>query len=303
MGNEDYNYGEGNNDNNDDNGGNFEMLSWSCCNDQQTVFLLLYIAYVALAIIMWNSLLSKPIRLISVFIHEWCHAVACWLTCGDVRGIQVHHNEGGVTTFVGGCRFLIIPAGYIGCSLWSMLFVILSGGQISALIGCIAFTLSLLVTLFYSPNKVLVYLCLGYTILNVTVAILDYMWYSPLLQFLILYYGVTVGMFSIVDIHADTVVTEHKGSDAYACSQEVWPCCTSRCIGLQWVLLACFFQLIGIWLALVAMSQECQAISWMQCMDPSGDGWDFSDIFGGERSLDFEGWWKQASETLQWNPG
>mmetsp|Transcript_20638 Transcript_20638/g.33208 ORF Transcript_20638/g.33208 Transcript_20638/m.33208 type:complete len:304 (+) Transcript_20638:127-1038(+) len=303
MGNDDYNYGEGNNEDNDDNGGNFEMLSWSCCNDQQTVFLLLYIAYVALAIIMWNSLLSKPIRLISVFIHEWCHAVACWLTCGDVRGIQVHHNEGGVTTFVGGCRFLIIPAGYIGCSLWSMLFVILSGGQISALIGCIAFTLSLLVTLFYSPNKVLVYLCLGYTILNVTVAILDYMWYSPLLQFLILYYGVTVGMFSIVDIHADTVVTEHKGSDAYACSQEVWPCCTSRCIGLQWVLLACFFQLIGIWLALVAMSQECQAISWMQCMDPSGDGWDFSDIFGGERSLDFEGWWKQASETLQWNPG
>ena len=252
---------------------------------------------------MWNTLLSKPIRLIAVFIHEWCHAVACWLTCGDVRGIKVYQNEGGVTTFVGGCRSLIIPAGYVGCSLWSMMFVIFSGGRLTAFIGCIAFTCSLLVTLCYSPNKVLVYICLGYALLNVVVAILDYVWYSPLLQFLILYYGVTVGMFSIVDIHEDTVAREHQGSDAYACSKEVWPCCSSRCIGLQWVLMACFFQTIGIWTALVAMSQECQDISWMACMDPAGDGFDFLDMFGGERNLDFEGWWRQASETLGFNAG
>jgi hypothetical protein len=309
MGNNEYGYSDNNDGNNSYNDGesnnsNFEMMnSWSCCNDEQTVFILLYIAYVALAIITWNSLLSKPIRLISVFIHEWCHAVACWITCGEVRELKVYHNEGGVTTFVGGCRCIIIPAGYIGCSLWSMIFVILSGGRMSALIGCIAFTGSLLVTLCYSPNRVLVYLCLGYAILNIVVAVLDYVWYSPLLQFLTLYYGVTVGMFSIADIHDDTVIREHKGSDAYACSQEVCKCCNSRCIGLQWVLLACFFQMIGIWLALVAMSQECQDISWMACMDPSNDGFNLWDIFGGERDFDFEGWWKQASETLKWNPG
>jgi hypothetical protein len=279
------------------------MMFWSCCNDEQTVFLLLYIAFVTLAILTWNTLLSKPIRLISVFIHEWCHAMACWLTCGEVRGIKVYQNEGGVTTFAGGCRCLIIPAGYIGCSLCSMLFVILSGGRITALIGCIAFTGSLLITLCYSPNRTLVYVCLGYTILNLGVAVLDYFWYNPLLQFLILYYGVTIGIYSIVDIHDDTVIREHQGSDSYACSQEVLPCCSSQCIGLQWVILACFFQVIGIWIALVAMSQECQDISWMACMDPSGDGWDILDIFGGERKLDWEGWWKQATETLRWNSG
>ncbi|KAG7354807.1 peptidase M50B family protein [Nitzschia inconspicua] len=294
------------NDNGYDDGynrGNLELMSWSCCNDEQTLFLLLYLAYVVLAILTWNTLLSKPIRLIAVFIHEWCHAVACWLTCGDVRGIKVYKNEGGVTTFAGGCRCLIIPAGYVGCSFWSMLFVIFSGGRITALIGCITFTCSLLVTLCYSPNKTLVYICLGYTFFNILVAMLDFFWYPPLLQFLVLYYGVTIGMFSVVDIHADTVIREHKGSDAYACSQEVWSCCSSQCIGLQWVILACFFQLVGIWFALVAMSQECQDISWVACMDPSGDGFNFLDIFGGERQLDWEGWFKQASETLQWNPG
>ena len=57
--------------------------------------------------------------------------------------------------------------------------------------------------------------------------------------------------------------------------------------------------MIRIWLALVAMSEECQDISWMSCIDPDGDGWEVQDIFGGERMLDFEAWWRQASETLQ----
>jgi hypothetical protein len=38
-------------------------------------------------------------------------------------------------------------------------------------------------------------------------------------------------------------------------------------------------------------------------MDPAGDGFDFLDMFGGERNLDFEGWWRQASETLGLNAG
>ena len=101
---EDNNNNNNNNDDNNNDDNNMDMMEWSCCNDEQTVFLLLYVAFVALAILTWNTLLSKPIRLIAVFIHEWCHAVACWLTCGDVRGIQVWENErilmnvGGVST-------------------------------------------------------------------------------------------------------------------------------------------------------------------------------------------------------------
>jgi len=37
--------------------------AWSCCNDEQSVFLLLYIAFCALALITWKSLLAKPMRL------------------------------------------------------------------------------------------------------------------------------------------------------------------------------------------------------------------------------------------------
>jgi hypothetical protein len=51
------------------------------------------------------------------------HATACWLTGGKVEGIEVHGDEGGVTKYVGGWRWFIIPAGIAHCSNldWCML--------------------------------------------------------------------------------------------------------------------------------------------------------------------------------------
>lgn len=268
---------------------------WSCCNDEQTLFILLYIAFAALAVLTWNTLLSKPIRLMAVFVHEWSHAIACWLTCGEVRSIEVHENEGGVTTFKGGCRSMIIPAGYVGCAFYAMLFVILSGGRMTAAAACVFFTASLVLTLCYSPNQLLVLLCLGYSIINIMVCIVEFYLYTPILQFLILYYGVTIGIFAIADIHEDTVRREVEGSDAHACATEVWRCCTPRCIGLQWAALAILCQLIGIWIALVEMSEECDNLGWFECLNLSVDADDF-DLF--ERNWEFDGWWEQAQETI-----
>jgi hypothetical protein len=53
----------------------------------------------------------KPMKLIAVFVHEFSHATACWMTGGKVTGMEVNSNEGGVTKYVGGWRWFIIPAG------------------------------------------------------------------------------------------------------------------------------------------------------------------------------------------------
>ena len=291
-GGENYNSGDVNGDNDP---------TWSCCNDSQTLFILLYIAFIGLALITWNTLLAKPMRLIAVFIHEWSHATACWFSGGSVLNIEVYDNEGGVTRFMGGCRSLIIPAGYVGCSFWAMIFVILSGGRKTATFAAIIFSISLVVALCYSPNRVLVYLCLAYTILTVGVTIVEYKVYSPILQFLILFYGVFVGIYAIEDIYEDTIVREVQGSDAYACHKEVCTCCVPRCVGLQWAILAIAFQLCGIWIALVQMSEECDDLSWFKCMSLSVDLDDLDDLT--ERHWDFDGWWHQQGfdETVNFN--
>lgn len=277
-------------------GGDNGQETWSCCNDQQTLFILLYIAYVAIAVVTWNTLIAKPMRLIAVFLHEMSHAAACWITCGQVESVQVYHNEGGVTKYRGGCRCLIIPAGYVGCAFAAMVFVVLSGGRCTATFAASVFCASLLLALCYSPNSTMVKLNLAYAVL--TMAFLAMEWgipnlTVPIIQLYVLFFGVVIGMYAIQDIHQGTVIRSVQGSDAFACNQEVCPCCLPQCIGLQWAIMAICLQLLGIWLALVEMSEECEDRGWFECLGLI----DVQDLFDMDFSNDwkFEGFWHQMS--------
>eukprot|EP00561_Arcocellulus_cornucervis_P004240 CAMPEP_0185821584 /NCGR_PEP_ID=MMETSP1322-20130828/25439_1 /TAXON_ID=265543 /ORGANISM="Minutocellus polymorphus, Strain RCC2270" /LENGTH=134 /DNA_ID=CAMNT_0028518977 /DNA_START=72 /DNA_END=473 /DNA_ORIENTATION=+ len=116
-----------------------------CCNDSQSAFLVLFTIYLVVCFLTWQSDLAKPMRMIAVFLHELSHAIATWITCGDVRKIRVFENEGGVTEYIGGCRIIIIPAGYIGCSFFGMVFTVMSGGRKTATGAAAAFVAALLI--------------------------------------------------------------------------------------------------------------------------------------------------------------
>ena len=138
-------------------------------------------------------------------------------------------------------------------------------------------------------------LLFDYSIINILVCMIEFYLYSPILQFLILYYGVTIGIFAITDIHEDTVMREVEGSDAHACSNEVCHGCSPRCVGIQWIIVAVLCQLIGIWIAIVEMSEECEELGWFECLDLSVD---FDDFNLWERNWEFDGWWEQAQERF-----
>lgn len=237
----------------------------TCCNEPQKAFAFLYIIYLIIICLTWNTGIVKPMRLIAVFTHEISHAIACWLTCGTVRGIEVNHREGGVTRFQGGCRFCIIPAGYLGASFWGMVFVIMSGGRKTSTFAAIGFITALIVALFYSPNKFTVYLNLGYAIITSVFTLVEWFWFTPILAFVILLYGVFIGTYAISDIYNDLIYRTVEGSDAYALYEEV-PCCLPKCVGVQWLIIAILLKLNGIWLALVLMSDECKDRSWSECV-------------------------------------
>jgi hypothetical protein len=231
---------------------------------------------------------AKPLRLMAVYLHEASHAVACWLTCGTVHKIQVFDNEGGVTEYAGGCRCVIIPAGYVGCSFFAMLFVVLSGGRKTATAAACVFVMSLLLALCYSPNRAMVCLNLGWAIAVSAFVAVEWCWYTPILQFVILFMGVFVGIVAVHDIWNDTIVRSVYRSDSYACYTEVCPCCLPRCVGLQWIVLAIFFQIFGAWLAIVQMSNECENRGWLQCLKLTFDiDFDYTQ----HHYYNFDGFW------------
>jgi len=66
----------------------------------------------------WNSIVLQPLRLLVVFFHELSHGLAALVSGGRIAAIELVQGEGGVCYTIGGSRFLILNAGYLGSLLW-----------------------------------------------------------------------------------------------------------------------------------------------------------------------------------------
>ena len=238
-------------------------------NEAQFAFLFLYLVYIGIILLFHNTFLMYPFRLLTTFLHEMSHAIACWITCGSVHAIQVYDTEGGVTSYVGGCRVLIIPAGYVGAAIWGSLFVMMSGGQKTATGAAGVLVAMLLVSLCFAPNRTMVLLNSSYAIVTSVFIYLEWKVFSPIINFVVLFYGAFVGIHAIFDTYQDTIRRTVLRSDAYAC-YEICPCCMPKCVGMQWAACNIILQILGIWIAMVQLSDECQDSGWWECI--AGEG-------------------------------
>jgi len=223
-----------------------------CCNENTIILLCCYAGYSLFTMFFMNTIIVKPMKLISIFIHEMGHASAAWLTGGKVDKIEVYQNEGGVTNFRNGWKPMIVPAGYVGVSFWGGVFVALSGSKMGATVAASIFMLALLVCLRYSPNKLLVGLCIGFIIVTLAATLIEWLLFDPFLQFVTLFYGVFIGWYGIMDIWDDTISRTVEGSDAYACFQ-MWPMCLPKCVGVQFAILAIICQVAGLYIAMLSI--------------------------------------------------
>jgi hypothetical protein len=72
-------------------------------------------------------LLSYPFYLLFVLIHEMGHVFATRSTGGRVVGFWIFSNTTGATRPEGGYAYVMIPAGYIGVTLFSAGLILLTG--------------------------------------------------------------------------------------------------------------------------------------------------------------------------------
>ena len=232
------------------------MTAWDLEGFSETdeiLFVVCYAVFAAVALLLGRTVLFKPVRLMTTFFHEFGHATMCWVTGGSVKKIEVYNNEGGVTAYTGGCRILVIPAGYIGAAVVGASFVALSGNAIGATIVCSGMTAALLMTLCFNPNGVMIVMSLVFSAVNVAVLLLHYLALDgdhPVVNFVALFYGVFIGWFAVRDIYDDLITRTAEGSDAVACSQVI-PCCFPKCVGVQFWLVSFCFQALGLYMALV----------------------------------------------------
>ncbi|GFH52498.1 hypothetical protein CTEN210_08974 [Chaetoceros tenuissimus] len=237
-------------------------------NDEQSAFVVLYAIYLLIAIATNHTFLAYPLRLLTTFVHEFSHAVSCWMTGGYVHEIEVYDNGAGITRYRGGCRCLISSAGFLGEAIWGMFFVVLSGGRKTATFAACVLITCLLTSLCYNPNRTMVLLVLFYSISLFTVIWIEWYVYTPLIHYVILFFGVFMSFIAVEDIFGHTVVQARPGSDAYALYEDYnrCPCCWPRCVGFSWFILAILLQITAFVLTFMLMSEECKDQGWMECI-------------------------------------
>lgn len=82
------------------------------------------LAIVAVVWLLWHTWLVFPLKMLVVFFHELSHGLAAILTGGHIAGIELLAQEGGLCRTLGGSRFLILSAGYLGSLVWGGLIVL-----------------------------------------------------------------------------------------------------------------------------------------------------------------------------------
>jgi len=83
-------------------------------DDKRAVLLLgLFVAFLLL-----RTTLFYPVQLFVTLLHEIGHGLGALLTGGSIDHIEVHANLGGLCFTRGGWRLVILPAGYLGSTLF-----------------------------------------------------------------------------------------------------------------------------------------------------------------------------------------
>ncbi|KAB2011963.1 hypothetical protein ES319_D09G056100v1 [Gossypium barbadense] len=216
---------------------NWELKN--CCNHEQVVFLVTVAVCTVVILALWRTILLRPFKLVTVFLHEASHAIACKLTCGHVEGIQVHADEGGTTQTRGGIYWLILPAGYLGSSFWGMVLILASTNLLTARIAAGCFVAALLIVLCVAKN-------------GLSFSLVLFGFFKKQQRFA--YFGIMNSLFSVYDIYDDLISRRVHSSDAEKFA-EVCPCpCNGVGWGVIWGLISLVFLCGAMYIGLVILS-------------------------------------------------
>lgn len=141
----------------------------------------LFIAMVALVVtyFMWNipqlDMVMYPLRLFVTYVHEAGHAIMVLLTGGRIQEFVVSADGSGHVVSLGGTRWLVAPAGYIGAALFgSALFYVVNrlprfANTIAYLLGggMVFFTLAFILPSSIQPLALTIGITFGVILLAV----------------------------------------------------------------------------------------------------------------------------------------
>lgn len=177
--------------------------------------------YGALAVavaVLWVTPFLAPVKILVVFFHELSHAVAGWLTGGEVKEFVINVNQGGHVLMVGGDRFLTLSAGYLGSLVVGAVMLLATGYSrsdkyITAFLGIVL--IGVAAGFIRTPFGFIYCAVVGGGML-VAAYLLSHQINDYILHFL----AMTNLLYVPLDIYSDTLQRSHLRSDARMLAEE-----------------------------------------------------------------------------------
>ena len=167
---------------------------------------------------LWQTPVIIPLKILVVFLHEISHALAAWLTGGEVVSISLSPQQGGVTVTRGGNLFVIMSAGYVGSLLIGVLVFLIAlkstaDRAVMALLG----GATLLIAALFIREWFALGFCVGLGgVMLVSARFLSHSINDLALRVI----GLTSMIYVPFDIFSDTIARASQRSDAYMLAEK-----------------------------------------------------------------------------------
>ena len=167
-----------------------------------------FVIFISL-LVLWNTIIIKPIKLFTVFLHELGHAFMALITGSNITALKIYFNESGYVSSLPKdwfSAFFIANGGYIGSALFAICILLLKNTKFKKyIIGVIAI-IFLLVTFRYSG---IISFTMLYSVIFAVFAIIIYMIQNEKLNdWVIEIIGIGSVTYAIYDTFVDTILMQ-----------------------------------------------------------------------------------------------
>jgi len=162
-----------------------------------------------LLMVLWNTIVIKPIKLFTVFLHELGHAFMALVTGSNITALKIYFNESGYVNSLPKdwfSAFFIANGGYLGSVLFAICILMLKNTRFKKyIIGVIAI-IFLAVTFRYSG---IISFTMLYSVMFAVFALVIYMIQNDKLNdWVIEIIGIGSITYAIYDTFVDTVLMQ-----------------------------------------------------------------------------------------------
>ncbi|PIE36297.1 hypothetical protein CSA56_00570 [candidate division KSB3 bacterium] len=199
------------------------------------------------ATVFWNTLLIYPIKLFVVILHEFSHGLAAVLTGGKIVKIEVNQLAGGICSTMGGSRFIVASAGYLGSIFWGgVILMIATRTKRDNVLGIVIGGFLIVLSLLYIRNLFGFLFTVGFGVLLIVISAVAH---NNIVDILMKFLGMTSCLYVIIDIKSDLIDRSGIGSDADTIARLLGFPGLSVFIGLVWIVLALIAFIGFLWIA------------------------------------------------------